>query len=142
MYKRVVLATDLLVENDVLFDRAVSLTKEWGAELLVAHVVEPLPGYGYAYVGSADVEENLVKEAKAHMRELGEKYGISSDNMIVDIGPTKTEVVRLSDEHKADLIILGSHGRHGWSALLGSTASAVLHNANCDVLTVRIPDPT
>ena len=47
------------------------------------------------------------------------------------------EVERL----KADLIIVGSHGRHGVRLLLGSTANAILHGAKCDVLAVRIPDP-
>ena len=38
----------------------------------------------------------------------------------------------------ADLIVLGTHGRHGLGLLLGSTASGVLHGCPCDVLTVRI----
>ncbi|MGB1202845.1 MAG: universal stress protein [Alloalcanivorax venustensis] len=40
----------------------------------------------------------------------------------------------------ADLIVLGSHGKHGIRLLLGSTANAVLHRATCDVLAVRIPE--
>ena len=40
----------------------------------------------------------------------------------------------------ADLIIVGSHGRHGVSLILGSTANAILHGAQCDVLAVRVPD--
>jgi universal stress protein A len=37
-----------------------------------------------------------------------------------------------------DLIVLGSHGRHGLAVLLGSTARSVLNGAGCDVLAVRI----
>ncbi|MBT8141621.1 MAG: universal stress protein, partial [Gammaproteobacteria bacterium] len=37
-----------------------------------------------------------------------------------------------------DLIIIGSHGEKGVRALLGSTASAVLHDAPCDVMAVRV----
>lgn len=140
MYRHVLIATDLLAENNHLFGKAMSLAKEWGARVTIAHVVEPLPGYGYAYVGSADVEENLIKEAKTHLAEIGKKYGVDAANLLVDIGPTKTEIVRLAEEHKVDLIMLGSHGRHGWGALLGSTANAVLHNAACDVLTVRLSE--
>ena len=38
----------------------------------------------------------------------------------------------------SDLIVVGTHGHRGIARLLGSTASAVSHNARCDVLTVRI----
>lgn len=139
MYKHVLLATDLLPENSALFDKGVKLAKEWNAKISVVHIVEPLPGYGYAYVGSADVEETLIKEAKKQMVELSKKYGIDVADTVVDIGPTKTEVVRVAQEKKIDLIIVGSHGRSGWSLLLGSTATAVLHSAKCDVLTLRLP---
>jgi universal stress protein A len=48
--------------------------------------------------------------------------------------------VRIADENQADLIVVGSHGRHGIKMLLGSTANAVLHHAHCDVLAVRLKD--
>lgn len=139
MYKHVLLATDLLPENAALFDRGVAIAKEWGAKISVVHVVEPLPGYGYAYVGSADVEESLINESKLQLVALSKKYGIDAANTVVEIGSTKTEVIRVAEEQKADLIIVGSHGRSGWSLLLGSTATAVLHSAKCDVLTMRLP---
>jgi len=44
----------------------------------------------------------------------------------------------VADEQGADLIIVGSHGRHGLALLLGSTANGVLHGAACDVLAVRV----
>lgn len=140
MYKNVLLATDLLTENNILIERALKLSKEWGAKLTMAHIVEPLPSYGYAYVGSADVEETLINEAKKQLAQLAEKYGLSEDNLIVETGPTKTEIVRIAEDHKMDLIVLGSHGRHGFAALLGSTANSVLHSAVCDVLTIRLPE--
>ena len=138
MYKHILIATDLLPENNALFDRGFALAKEWKAKVSLVHVVEPLPGYGYAYVGSADVEEALIKEAKKQMIALARKYGIDAADTVVDIGPTKTEVIRVAEEKKVDLIIVGSHGRSGWSLLLGSTATAVLHGAKCDVLTMRL----
>ena len=47
----------------------------------------------------------------------------------------------IAQSKKVDLIVVGSHGRHGLGLLLGATANGVLHGANCDVLTVRV-DPT
>jgi universal stress protein A len=44
----------------------------------------------------------------------------------------------MAEELDADLIVLGTHGRHGLGLMLGSTANAVLHGAPCDVLAVKV----
>jgi universal stress protein A len=46
--------------------------------------------------------------------------------------------VRFAEERKVDLIVVASHGLHGFRALLGSTTDGVLHTASCDVLAVRV----
>ncbi|WP_313899138.1 universal stress protein [Leclercia adecarboxylata] len=45
---------------------------------------------------------------------------------------------RLAKKQGCDLIVVGSHGRHGLALLLGSTANDILHGAPCDVLAVRL----
>ena len=45
---------------------------------------------------------------------------------------------RVAEEQSCDLIVVGSHGRHGLALLLGSTANDVLHGAPCDVIAVRL----
>ncbi|MEW8014407.1 MAG: universal stress protein, partial [Candidatus Sedimenticola endophacoides] len=70
-----------------------------------------------------------------HYLRRGTLYG---SPFLVEVGVPKREIVRVAQEHGADLIVLGSHGRHGLQLLLGSTASGVLHLAGCDVLAVRI----
>ena len=47
-------------------------------------------------------------------------------------------VASLAEELKADLIVVGSHGRHGLALIMGSTANGVLHGAKRDVLAVRV----
>jgi universal stress protein A len=49
-------------------------------------------------------------------------------------------VHRVAEEQQVDLVVTGSHGRHGLALILGSTANAILHGAKCDVLAVRITD--
>ena len=49
-------------------------------------------------------------------------------------------IVQTAVDRQADLIVVGSHGRHGLALLLGSTASSVVHHAKCDVLAVRLPE--
>ncbi len=65
---------------------------------------------------------------------------VSKENVYVEIGPPKSKILEIAENIAADLIICGSHGRHGLSLLLGSTANAILHGAKCDVLTVRLPE--
>jgi universal stress protein A len=55
-------------------------------------------------------------------------------------GSPKSEICLLAEREQVDLIVVGSHGRHGLSLLLGSTANSVLHYARCDVMAVRLLD--
>ena len=47
---------------------------------------------------------------------------------------------RFARENNVDLIVVGTHGRHGLSLVFGSTANGVLHGCCCDVLAVRIKE--
>lgn len=139
MYKHILFATDLTEDTDYLVDKVEDIRKLTHAKLSIIHVVEPLPGYSYAYLGIEDIEGQLINEAKQSIEALAEKMGIEKKDTHVDVGPTKTKILKLAEDLKIDLIVCGSHGRHGLSLLLGSTANAILHGAECDVLTVRLP---
>ncbi len=139
-YKRILVATDLMEGADNILKKATELARQMHAELHLIHVVEPLPGYGYAFIGSAEIEVELVKEAKSQLAKLGTKFDVDAKHRHVEIGPTKIEITRIADEIESDLIVVGSHGHSGFGALLGSTANAVVHNAKCDVLTVRLKE--
>ena len=60
----------------------------------------------------------------------------------MEIGSPKAEIIRIAEDMGADLIVVGSHGRHGIALLLGSTAASVVHHAKCDVLAVRLREPS
>ncbi len=140
MYKHILFATDLTEETDYVIAKVRAMCDYTKAKLSIVHVVEPLPGYSYAYLGIEDIEGQLVDEARQSMEKLGTKLSVPKEMQHVEIGPTKTKILGIADEIGADLIICGSHGRHGLSLLLGSTANAILHGAKCDVLTVRLPE--
>ncbi len=140
MYKHILYATDLSEDTDFLIHKVREIRGYTGAKLSIVHVVEPLPGYSYAYLGVEDIEGQLIEEARQAMEKLGAQLHVEKADLHVEVGPTKTKILKIADEVKVDLIICGSHGRHGLSLLLGSTANAVLHGANCDVLTVRLPE--
>lgn len=140
MYKHILFATDLTEETDYVVEKVRAMQGYTKAKLSLVHVVEPLPGYSYAYLGIEDIEGQLVDEAKQSMDKLAAKLSVAKDAQHVEVGPTKTKILGVADQIGADLIICGSHGRHGLSLLLGSTANAILHGAKCDVLTVRLPE--
>lgn len=137
-YKHILIATDLSEGSERIVQRAFELAKEFAAKLSIIHVVEPLPGYGYAFIAPAEIEQQLIDEAKKQLKEIGKKYTIDDNNIHVLLGPTKAEIIEIAEQNQVDLIVVGTHIRHGLAHLLGSTANAVIHSAKCDVLTVRI----
>lgn len=140
MYKHILFATDLTDESDYLINKVRGMADFTKAKLSLIHVVEPMPGYSYAYLGIEDIEGQLIEEARVALGKLGEQLGVAKANLFVEVGPTKSKIQSVAEEINADLVICGSHGRHGLSLLLGSTANAILHGAKCDVLVVRLPE--
>ena len=87
---------------------------------------------------SAGGLDQLDEHAKQRLAEIADPHGILSENQHVVVGMPDTEIHRFAAEHDVDLIVVGSHGRHGFALLLGSTSTGVLHGAQCDVLAVRV----
>jgi len=140
MYKHILFATDLTEDTEYLLHKVRHICSLTNAKLSLIHVVEPLPGYSYAYLGIEDIEGQLIAEARQSIEKLGGQLNVTKNDQFTEVGPTKIKILKVADEIGADLIVCGSHGRHGLSLLLGSTANAILHGAKCDVLTVRLPE--
>jgi universal stress protein A len=140
-YQRILVAVDFGAEADVVCARARDLAQRFSARLHIIHVVEPIvptPPYELPGVMPLELEQQLLEQSRRQLEKLAEKYDISETEVIVEIGLTKAAITNTAIERNIDLIIVGSHGRHGVGLLLGSTANAVLHHAQCDVLAVRI----
>ena len=140
MYKHILLATDLTDDTDYILKKVRAMREYSNARLSVVHVVEPMPGYSYAYLGIEDIEGQLIEESRTALAKVGQALGVDAKDQWIEVGPTKSKIHSVAQDIGADLIICGSHGRHGLSLLLGSTANAILHGAKCDVLTVRLPE--
>lgn len=119
-----------------------------GNEVHVLHVVEPLMMLPYFDGGefytrqleALEKEEfrrgkELVAQAEKSLRERGYRAASS-----VEEGDPRAVIVDHAEEWKADLIVVGSHGRRGLDRLLlGSVSEYVAHHARCSVEIVRIP---
>lgn len=139
-YKNILVAVELNAKTDAEPIRhAEYMAKELGANIVLVHAVEYAVGYSAYGVGiNIEVEEILVNNSTKAMKDLGERLGVPESKRMVKIGPAKYVILEEAEKIKADLIIVGSHGRHGIRAILGSTADGVLHGAKCDVLAVKL----
>ena len=138
MYKKVLFATDFDEVGINAAKKAKKIADENGAELYLVHVVEPIPAYAYpGFAGFAEVEVSIREQAEKELNQLGDQLGVDPRHRLIEFGSTKNEVLRVAEDKNIDLIVTGSHGKHGLALLLGSTANAILHGAQCDVLIVR-----
>lgn len=139
-YKKVLVALALSEQSDKKLLKKIEECTQQGAEVYVIHVVEHLSAYGAAYgIGAGiDIDEILIKSATETLDNVIKPYGIPQSHRIITSGSAAFLIVEESLRIGADLIITGSHGRHGVRLLLGSTANGILHAAQCDVLAVRI----
>jgi universal stress protein A len=94
------------------------------------------------FVGMDEVEDNLRNELREKLDAIGEAHGIPTDRRHFLSGAPAREIHRFAEENGTDLIVLGTHGQKGVQLLLGATANSVLHGSACDVLAVRMKEPT
>jgi universal stress protein A len=139
-YQHILLAVDLTEESQQVADKAVLLAQQGSSRLSLIHIIEPL---SFAYGGDvpmdlSTIQEQLDEHAQKRLQEFAAQLPIEIDKVHVVSGHTESEIHRIAKEGAVDLIVVGSHGRHGLSLLLGSTANGVLHGAKCDVLAVRV----
>lgn len=144
MYQHILLATELTEDNHYVEEKAAQLQQLCDAKFSIIHIIEPLPP---VYVGVelsaipdnySDAEEALINRASEMINPIAKRLNIASPNTIIANGNVSHEILSYAENNAVDLIITGSHGRHGIQLLLGSTANALLHRANCDVLSVRL----
>ncbi len=145
LFSRILHATDYSKASDRAFEAAVALAKQNRADLLVLHVIEPVAPYVTGEdIGGAELymklEETAEQEAKTSMKKLMEKLRklkVNAKSLLVR-GTAHEQIVRAAKNRRANLIVIGTHGRTGLSKLLmGSVANQVVSTAHCPVLTVR-----
>lgn len=143
-YKHILLAVDFFDKNQVVADRAKDLAERYQARLSIVHVVDTLPitdpAYELLMPFDMDLTAEFLAAAKSKLNALAKKLNVPESDLRLETGSPKHEIIRVAEDLKADLIVIGSHGRHGLALLLGSTANSVLHHAACDVLAVRLQD--
>lgn len=141
-YQHILLAVDYSEQSTYVADKAKSLASLYQAKLSIIHVLDniPMPDTNYGVVISlTQVSSDVLLEAeKAKFTNLGDYLAIDLASRWLLWGVPKQEIIHIAEQEQVDLIVVGSHGRHGLALLLGSTANSVLHYAKCDVMAIRL----
>ncbi len=141
-YQHILLAIDLSDEADQVAAQGKYLSDICGAKLSIVHVLEPL---SFTYGGDipldfSGIQEEIQEQAQQRLSALAQSLAIPKESQHLVLGRPETEIHNAARDIGADLVVVGSHGRHGLALLFGSTANGVLHRAGCDVLAVRVKD--
>ncbi len=139
-YQHILVAIDVFIDSKAVLDRALAVAAESDAtKLSLAYITEPTI-YGDAYLGGSQIEirQEMREKAQSKMEEIGRRHMIPPERQFIKSGRTAELLHQIASQQAVDLIVIGSHGKHGAQLLLGSTANAVLHGATCDVLAVRV----
>ena len=142
--RRILHPSDFSPASRASFAHATSMARAERAELLLVHVLTPQ----VAMVGDGYISPQVYDDMEAAAKKYGQKRldvlavkarrsGVRAKTVLLH-GVADQQIIRAARSKKADLIVMGTHGRTGLARLfLGSVASRVVAGASCPVLTVR-----
>jgi len=144
-FEKILTAIDFSESSDFAFEYALTLARQFQAELTVMHVInEPVDLRGF-YVPHISFEQ-LEKEIEEGAEKMMEKFcqtkmgDFTRYTTEVVAGIPYEEILKKAADTGSSLIVLGTHGRTGIDHLIfGSTAERVVRSATCPVLTIRMP---
>jgi universal stress protein A len=142
---KILLAIDESIFSQAATKVVVQQMRPGQTELCVLHVVEPLSNFPYVYKGQAvnlkALQQERVREGRELVQRVGQllsKAGFKVQR-VVEEGDPRSAIIDQAARGKADLIIVGSHGKKGLSRfMLGSVAEYVARYARCSVMIVRV----
>ena len=142
--RRILHASDFSRASRAAFDQALKLARANRAELTVVHVFSTPLMYapdGYALPQAyQEMLDSVRSQAQKQLDKLLAKAraaGVRARGLLLE-GVPHDRIVRAAKSRRADLVVIGTHGRTGLARLfLGSVAGRVVAAASCPVLTVR-----
>lgn len=145
MYKRILVPIDGSATSERALQEAIKLA-DGKAQLRLIYVIEgtyPLDAVAYAMVDHAALQEAIRKTGERALAQAAEKVqrsGMTAETALLDVAAERVSAVIDSDalNWKADLIVIGTHGRSGLNRLLlGSVAEEVVRGTPLPVLLIR-----
>ncbi|MBH1963518.1 MAG: universal stress protein [Comamonadaceae bacterium] len=147
MYQRILVASDGSPLSKKAVSSAISLAVTCGAELIALKVVPRYPqsyfegSIGMSAEDSKRVEAGWMEESQKivdNIKKSGESKGLKVKALLVKSDMVSDALISTAKKHKADLIVMASHGRKGVKRLLlGSETQQVLTHSEIPVLVLR-----
>lgn len=136
-YKKILFATDFSPASVEALHYATSLARDSGAKLLITHIEEAPTAYAAGEMMLPPIDYPNPEIRKMLEAVVPDDPAVPFEHHL-EMGSPAEEIVSLSNEHRVDLIVMGTHGRTGLRrVLMGSVAEAVMRHAECPVLTLR-----
>jgi nucleotide-binding universal stress UspA family protein len=147
--RRILCPVDFSDHSRRALDHAIAIARWYESTVTVLHVFStaPVAAFGPGPVVFEPIvlttvdRDQLLADAKA-FAQTESAPGITIEAVVRE-GNTAGEILEQADSMKAELLVIGTHGRSGFERLLlGSVAEKVLRKAGCPVMTVprRLPD--
>lgn len=147
IYKKIMLAIDGSDTSDAAINEVIKLTKGHDVHLRIVHVVDETfiytggPAFDYlSYI--AECREEGQKILDAAEKKITSQSSIKTETSLIELKPFLRRIAEViveeAKEWPADLLVIGTHGRRGFSRLfLGSVAENIIRIATMPILLVR-----
>ena len=138
--KKILCPTDFSDPADMGLKAAIELAEQFSAELVLVHVINPLPVTSVSAAHLPKVIESLRESAQKGIDDLFEAFipkNIKARHEIVE-GSTADAIAQIAEKENVDLLVIATHGQSGWRKFVfGSVAEKVIRISECPVLTIR-----
>ncbi len=137
--KRILVAHDGSKSSDKALKKALAIAENFNGAVTVLSVIPELYLTELMEMDRVRIVESLTEETRRMMEKIKSRpMKIKSLKTLIKQGNPAEEILSTAEKIKADVIVTGSHGRHGAQKfLLGSVSSKVVDHAECDVLVVK-----
>ena len=144
-YRHVLVAVDFSPHSDLALQRSLELARHYNANLSLVHAVEYTNYFSTEYDSVVlphnfmEIDQSIFDHSSSHLDQIAKDLNYPNTQHEVLWGRPRSTILSYATAQNVDLIVVGSHGRHGLTRLLGSTATGIMHNAKCDVIIVKLP---
>jgi nucleotide-binding universal stress UspA family protein len=134
--------TDLSSSSVFAFQLACALARDYGARLIILHVVLPPSAVAYRDMIMRGEFDGSYQQLREELEKIQPPDPTIRVEHRLQEGDAASEILRMAQETHADLVVMGTHGRVGLGRLMGSVAEKVVRQAHCPVLTIRAALPS
>jgi len=137
-YNNILVPIDVFSDYELVVERALRVSGN-SHKIHLLYVAYPQTNVEpYGLFLERDYTQDVRDQALKILKDIAAHHDIPYSHVNVEIGSPADEIHNMADKIGADLIVIGTHGQSGLKLLLGSTANAVLHGVETDVLAVKV----